>query len=149
MQELRRTKLLLIAVILILAGVTAFLTFGWLALTKQKTPETATVLKNNRVELMVQFSKNEIKNFPNIEIKNSEDALILTQRVLGEQEMGLEVKDLGFAKVVEAIGGRGSEPKKNLFWKFYVNGQLATVKADLYQVAGGDLLEWRLGPAEN
>ena len=68
------------------------------------------------------------------------DSTALAQ--LKEQTEGVTTKPSSFGEYVDSIGAyRGGQDGK--YWRFYVDGKMASVGASTYVSKGGETIEWK------
>lgn len=76
------------------------------------------------------------------DLVGNEKAFDLLDRVALRQNMVVEAKYYqGLGRLVESINGVKNGDNNGAYWSFFVNGQMATVGMDSYQVKPGDVIE--------
>ncbi len=103
------------------------------------TPNGNQATAESKVDLIIDFGDNEIKNF-NL-TANSEDTVFSILKTTAEKEkINLQVKQYDFGVFVEKIGEFESTAKKS--WIYYVNDESGQVAADQMKLKNGDKVKW-------
>jgi LPXTG-motif cell wall-anchored protein len=97
-----------------------------------------TVAPENSVSIKVVGNKGIIKEVENISYINKPTAFQLLQAVLGDQ---LEYSQSEYGKMITSINGVKMEGTN--YWAFYVNGQMASVGADKYELKANDQISFQ------
>ena len=88
------------------------------------------------VSLTVDFSNGTIQEFTSLEGANVLEVTNSTTTVAVEW-----YGDLAF---VIGISGVSQDPGENLYWQYWVNGDLGPSAANMYTLEDGDFIEWKL-----
>jgi LPXTG-motif cell wall-anchored protein len=97
-----------------------------------------TVASENRVSIKIVGDKGILKEVENISFIDKPTAFQLLQAVLGNQ---LEFSESEYGKMITSINGVKMEGTN--YWAFYVNGQMAALGADKYQLKANDLISFQ------
>jgi LPXTG-motif cell wall-anchored protein len=97
-----------------------------------------TVAPENSVSLKVVGDKGILKEAENISFFNKPTAFQLLQAVLGGQ---LEFSESEYGKMITSINGVKMEGTN--YWAFYVNGKMASVGADSYELKANDQISFQ------
>jgi LPXTG-motif cell wall-anchored protein len=97
-----------------------------------------TVTPENIVSIKVVGDKGILKEVGNISFINKPTAFHLLQAVLGDQ---LEFSESEYGKMITSINGVKMEGTN--YWAFYVNGQMASVGADKYELKANDQISFQ------
>jgi hypothetical protein len=89
----------------------------------------------------------------NLEIPCSEDSTVMD--ILNRSAMHGDLKldatgsgETAFLHAINGIGNAAQDREAGNFWTYTVNGQTAKTGGGVTQVAPGDLIQWRFGPAD-
>ncbi|MHA2228289.1 MAG: DUF4430 domain-containing protein [Candidatus Thorarchaeota archaeon] len=85
--------------------------------------------------VQLDFGNDTVREFENIEADN---ALAATESVAT-----LEIDWYGNLAYVTSIEGVESDSVAGLWWQYWVNGELASVAANLYEVEDNDTILWQ------
>ncbi len=88
------------------------------------------------VSLTVDFGNGTIQEFTSIEGPNVLEATNSTTTV--------DVEWYGDLVFVTAISGVSQDDDANLYWQYWVNGELGPCAANMYILEDGDAIEWKL-----
>ncbi len=88
------------------------------------------------VSLTVDFGNGTIQEFTSLEGTNVLEATNSTTAV--------DVEWYGDLVFVTAISGVSQDHDANLYWQYWVNGELGPCAANMYILEDGDSIEWRL-----
>ena len=83
----------------------------------------------------LDFGNGTVREFENIE---ADDALAATESVAI-----LEIDWYGNLAYVTSIAGVASDTVAGLWWQYWINGDLASVAANLYEVQDNDTILWQ------
>jgi LPXTG-motif cell wall-anchored protein len=97
-----------------------------------------TVAPENSVSIKVVGDKGILKEVENISYINKPTAFQLLQAVLMDQ---LEFSESEYGKMITSINGVKMEGTN--YWAFYVNGQMASVGADSYELKANDQISFQ------
>ena len=93
------------------------------------------------VSLKVVDDKNKtVADFSSLEVIGSPNAFQLLQVALGNDQVGFE--DTQYGKMITALKGIKAEGSN--FWGFYVDGKMASVGAESYQLQNGNQISFQL-----
>ncbi|MFD0825889.1 DUF4430 domain-containing protein [Neobacillus sp. M.A.Huq-85] len=95
---------------------------------------------NNVALKVVDNQKKTVNDLKAVSIIGQPTALQLLQVALGADKVGL--KDTDWGKMIVSINGLKAEDP--YYWAFYVNGQMASVGAESYQLKAGDQISFQL-----
>jgi LPXTG-motif cell wall-anchored protein len=129
---------------LVLLLVVSMLTSGFQAtvLAAEQSPQST-------VKVMGVDEGNPLQTETVVELTGSENATEALIKAVGEENV--EFLDTAYGRMLNGIKGLKAEGTH--FWAFYINGIMAPVGADAYQVMSGDKLSFRYTdwtkPAEN
>ncbi|MBM7652958.1 DUF4430 domain-containing protein [Neobacillus cucumis] len=104
-------------------------------LTDYTKPASATVSLK-----VVDDKKNTIANLSSIEVIGSPNAFQLLQVALGNDQVGFE--DTQYGKMITSLKGIKAEGTN--YWAFYVDGSMAPVGAESYQLQNGNQISFQL-----
>jgi len=77
-----------------------------------------------------------------VKMEKDSTALGQLQKAAGDNNIPLEIKTESFGSYVDSLDGlKGGTDGK--YWMYSVNGKEASVGADQYKLAEGDVAEWR------
>jgi LPXTG-motif cell wall-anchored protein len=97
-----------------------------------------TVAPENSVSLKVVGDKGILREAENISFYNKPTAFQLLQTVLGDK---LEFSESEYGKMITSINGVKMEGTN--YWAFYVNGKMASVGADSYELKSNDQISFQ------
>lgn len=97
-----------------------------------------TVAPENSVSIKVVGDNGILKEVENISFINKPTAFQLLQAVFGDQ---LEFSESEYGKMITSINGVKMEGTN--YWAFYVNGQMASVGADIYSLKANDQISFQ------
>jgi len=110
-----------------------------------KTPPTEVEIEEKiETSLLLNFGKENIKNFETVKLKEGKTVFDLLKKVTEENNLEFSYKeypDLGV--FIESIDNFKNDPEKNLWWQYWVNGEFGKVGVSNYQLKNGDLVEWK------
>ncbi|MDR4946878.1 DUF4430 domain-containing protein [Neobacillus cucumis] len=89
---------------------------------------------------VVDDKKNTIANLSSIEVIGSPNAFQLLQVALGNDQVGFE--DTQYGKMITSLKGIKAEGTN--YWAFYVDGSMAPVGAESYQLQNGNQISFQL-----
>ena len=107
-------------------------------------PREVEIEKKIETSLLLNFGKENIKNFENVKLKEGKTVFDLLKKVTEENNLEFSYKeypDLGV--FIESIDNFKNDPEKNLWWQYWVNGEFGKVGVSNYQLKNGDLVEWK------
>jgi hypothetical protein len=93
-----------------------------------------------QVELVFDFGEGELSTY-SASLDHQSTVFEVLNRVAEVNGLSLVKEDSDFGVFVKEIAGRANT--KDSFWLYYVNGQMAEVAADKYELREGDLVEWK------
>jgi len=98
--------------------------------------------KAETVNYIINFGQQKLvwsKNISGVKIT----ALELLTEMTAEKKVNLKTKDYaGLGKMIVKIGDL-TNGQDNKYWQYWVNGKLANIGADSYQVEANDTIEWK------
>jgi LPXTG-motif cell wall-anchored protein len=97
-----------------------------------------TLASENNVSIKVVGDKGVLKEAEKIAFINKPTAFHLLQAVLGNQ---LQFSESEYGKMITSINGVKMEGTN--YWAFYVNGQMASVGADKYELKANDQISFQ------
>ena len=92
----------------------------------------------NHVKVVLDFGEDKLTTYSGISANNAFEALL---DAVQSENLEVIYKSSDFGVFVEEIAG--VKNSKDSFWLYYINGQMAEVGADKYQLKKGDIVEWR------
>ena len=97
-----------------------------------------------QVNLMLDFGNGQVRTFNQIKLAKDFTVFGLLEKVTTENNFELKSKDYGELGVfIEAIGDIKNDTAGDRFWQYWVNNEYAQVGASNYQLADGDIVEWK------
>jgi hypothetical protein len=97
-----------------------------------------------RVSLTLDFGEGNVKTFENIKLKETTTVFDLLEQVTKEKNLEFSYKNyLDLGVFIESIDNVKNDSKTNKWWQYWVNGELAQVGADNYQLKNRDTVEWK------
>jgi len=88
------------------------------------------------ITLVIDFGNGTRMEFTGLE---GDTVLNVTQSAVE-----VEVEWYGDLVFVTSIAGVSNDPEHNLWWQYWVNGELGPVAVNKYHLNNGDVVEWRL-----
>ncbi|MEH7546699.1 MULTISPECIES: DUF4430 domain-containing protein [Bacillaceae] len=89
---------------------------------------------------VVDDKKNTVAELSSIEVIGSPNAFQLLQTALGSDQVGFE--ETNYGKMITSLKGIKAEGSN--YWAFYVDGKMATLGAEGYQLQNGNQLSFQL-----
>ena len=93
--------------------------------------------------VVLQFSEGDILEIQNLAITSKQTALDLLSKVAAENNLNFQTKDYGELGLMVTQIGDKVNGQDNKYWQYWVNGVLAEVGAEKYQLLGGERIEWK------
>ena len=94
--------------------------------------------ESDHVKVILDFGDDKLATYSGISANNAFEALL---DAVQSENLEVIYKSSDFGVLVEEIAG--VKNSKDSFWLYYINGQMAEVGADEYQLKKGDIVEWR------
>ena len=94
--------------------------------------------ESDHVKVILDFGDDKLATYSGISANNTFEALL---DAVQSENLEVIYKSSDFGVLVEEIAG--VKNSKDSFWLYYINGQMAEVGADEYQLKKGDIVEWR------
>lgn len=121
---------------------------GWLSRNKNLFKEKKEEVRQERIEtektgqvdLVLDFGKGKVSTY-SANLDESATVFEILSQLCEENDLNLVAEDSDFGVFVKQIGKKGNT--KDLFWLYFVNGKMAEVAADKYELKEGDLVEWK------
>lgn len=101
--------------------------------------------RQNQIDIKINFSDDNIKEFNGIEIKENETVFYLLKKTTEKNNIELKYKDYGgdMGVLIESINGTANDAKTNKYWQFWVNGEYSNIGASGCKLKSGDSVEWK------
>lgn len=106
----------------------------------EEVVEVKEIEEVGQVELVLDFGEGKISSY-SARIDERKTVLEILSQIAQENNFSLESKDSDFGVFIEEISG--VKNSQDHFWMYYVNGQMAEVSADQYQLQHDDVVEWK------
>jgi len=135
------SRQLVLLVVLVVVAIAALIWSGRQSDVEVPVPDPAAP---GLVHVMVRTDLDTILNI-DLEQTLPVSALAALEAAARQDSLPLAVKEYDFGKLVFSIGGRTAGDDGD--WTYKVNGEFVPVAADVCQLAEGDRLEFRFGPA--
>lgn len=97
-------------------------------------------LSGSDLTLTIDYGNSTIQTFSNLSGNTVYEVTASAVEIDGEWQNNLIF--------VTSIAGVTNNEEEGLWWQFWVNGELAPVAANLFQVEDGDSIEWKRLPPE-
>ncbi len=130
------------AIILILSGVLFLFYYINSGFQNQNQGQIINQVVSKEIVLSVDDGGGEEVKVFNLEFKEGMTAFDALKQKTAEKGLILETKSYDIGVFIENIGGvKNGENGK--YWVYYVNGKLAEVASDKYQLKAGDKVEFK------
>lgn len=143
--NLERMKLLLIAVVIIFAGViVTMINISGSFKNDSDDPiniPASVTQQEIKASLSVDYGSGKSVFYDAVKIQNGETAYSLLVKKMNETNISVQTKSYDYGTMVESVNGVASS--QTYFWSYLVNGQMGNVSADKYVLSPNDKVEWK------
>ena len=110
---------------------------------KKGSEELTSQIKSEQASIMIDYGNGKIDVYTDVIQEEHETLFEFTKNIAKKNNIAFEYKEYaGLGVLIEKVGTEknGTEEK---YWQYWVNNEYAQVGADVYEVQGDDIIEWK------
>ena len=117
------------------------LIFGALSFVNGKNHKNNNEEQTNKIVLKIEASGNTKKYQESF--KNRKNLFELMKKISLKENFDFNYKESSSGVFLKSINGVKNNPRKNMFWMYYINGELSSLGASNCFINDGDVVLWK------